>query len=448
MNDKKQQGRPRSRFTAKEILGYLAMIAVLVGFPMLILKLLEPPAAGSYQYYESPIIPLSSLSAVEGVEAERLLTLDFGVYDEEKVRSQEEVLVTDTYTLINPTSENVTVELSWGFHTKFRAINTNLLPTITVDGAPVQVQVLSTYDREVLLSAADDFTAYAEALGKMDLLGDAMAPTPEWDVPVKVYHFYDIAYEGDQANVWLKVSGKYGKTTNLWTRTYGACTEEKGGVEIIFMTGEDAWLYVIGDDLEDMTINGSLYRNLGGIEQHPEVEGVTYQLETYESTFMECLWEAAAAYVPEETTPGTELVTAQMRYDYAMRRIMDGGRQLPGGFHDMDTLFNKLYTNKQMIYWLFPVEIPAGGSVTVSAIYRQQSNYNSDGKRHGYDIATTLGSNLNFTQQRVRLVNTDPVTIAEQGEAQNLGVNLNTGVLEAELDLTQARYFIDLERKK
>lgn len=444
MNDKKQQGRPRSRFTAKEILGYLAIIAVVVGFPMLILKLLEPPAAGSYQHYASPILPLSSLSGGERVEAERLLTLDFGVYEEEEYRYQEEVLVTDTYTLTNPTAENVTVELSWPIVTDL----SGEAPVISVDGQRTDARLLLYTVRERSLYSADDFEQYCDIYLTENFMENGLEPTPEWDVPVKVYHFYNIAYEGDQANAWLKVSGKYGKTTNLWTRTYGACTEEKGGVEIIFMTGEDAWLYVIGDDLEDMTINGSLYRNLGGIEQQPEVEGVTFELETYESTFMECLWEAAAAYVPEDATSGTELVTAEMRYDYAMRRIVDSGNQLPGGFHDMDTLFYKLYTNKQMIYWLFPVEIPAGGSVTVSATYRQQSNYNSSGQRHGYDIATTLGSNLNFASQRVRLVNTDPVTIAEQGEAQNLGVNLNTGVLEAELDLTQERYFIDLEREK
>lgn len=103
MNEKKRHGRPRSRFTAKEILGYLAIITVLGGLLMVILKLLAPPAeAGVYNFYESPILPLSSLSGAENVEAERLVTLDFGVYEEEEFRSQEEVLVTDAYILTNP----------------------------------------------------------------------------------------------------------------------------------------------------------------------------------------------------------------------------------------------------------------------------------------------------------------------------------------------------------
>ena len=448
MNNRKQQGRTRSRFTAKEILGFLAMVVVLVGSPMLVLKLLESPEAGSYRFYESPILPLSSLSGGAGVEVERLVTLDFGVYEEKAFRTQEEVLITDTYILTNTTPENITMDLRWGFHTQIQALDTDLLPTITVDDQPVQARVLPTYDRDGVLNGAGDFSGYAEALGKLDLLGDAMNPTPEWDVPVKVYHFSNIAYEGERVNVWLKVSGKYGDTTNIWTRTYGACTQEKGGVEVIFMTGEDAWLYVIGDDLEDLTINGSLYRDLGGIDQYSETEGVTYELETYQSTFMECLWEASMAFTPEEGASNGDLVTAEMRYDFAMRRIADSGSQLPGGFHRMNTLFERIYNADQMIYWVFPVEIPTGDTVTVSATYRKQSNYNSDGERHGYDIATTLGSNLNFTEQRVRLVNTDSVTIAEEGMAQNMDFDLNGGVLETALDLTQERYYLDLLRQE
>ena len=63
MNEKKRHGRPRSRFTAKEILGYLAIITVLGGLLMVILKLLAPPAEeGTYNFYESPIMPLSMTS--------------------------------------------------------------------------------------------------------------------------------------------------------------------------------------------------------------------------------------------------------------------------------------------------------------------------------------------------------------------------------------------------
>lgn len=448
MNEKKRHGRPRSRFTAKEILGYLAIITVLGGLLMVILKLLAPPAEeGTYNFYESPIMPLSSLTDAENVEAERLVTLDFGIYEEEEFRSQEEVLVTDAYILTNPTETDVTVELSWGFDTRFQAWDTDLIPVLTAGGVPVQGRIFPDAGGDGSLLNAKDFQAYAKALTERDLLAEAMAPVPEWDVPVKVYHFYDIAYEGNQPNVWLNVTAQYGETTNLWVRTYGAVTQDKDEIEIIFMTGEDAWLYVIGDDLENLTINGSLYRNLGGIEQYPEAEGVTCQLETYESTFMECLWEAAEDYVPgDEMTPGMEQVTEQMRYDYALRQIVGSGRQNPGGFHRMDDLFDHLYINQCMIYWVFSVEIPAGGSVTVSATYRKQSSFNSGDARHGYDIATTLGSNLNFIGQRVMLKNTDLITITKDGTAQNLGIDLNAGVLEVTLDMTQERYFLDLLR--
>lgn len=447
MNEKRRHGRPRSRFTAQEIIGYPLIIGTLVGLPMLILSLLSPAKAGEYSIYNGPILPLSSISGGEQLEVERDVTLDFGIYGEELKHyyDEERVRVTDLYTLTNPTAEDITVELSWGFRTRFA----DDLPTLLVNGEPANAAVWGHVNAEGGLGGAGthNFESWRKALTERDFLAEAMEEAPQWDVPVKVYHFYNIAYEGDLPYPpILDISYNYGETTCLWTRSYGSTGSDKKKYHIGCDIDKDVWLYVIGDDLVDMTVAGSKMHTMG-VYQSTEVEGVTWELETYESTFMECLWEAVQDYEFDwEETPGSgvELVTREMLFDFAMKATVGSGKQEPGGVYLMDTLLGNTYDAMRMIYWVFPVEIPAGGSATFSVTYEKESSYNTGDKRHGYDIATTLGSNLNFIQQRVKLVNTELVTIAEEGEAQNMG--FKPGVQEVVLDMTQERYFVDLLR--
>ena len=446
MNDKTQHGRPRSRFSAKDIIGWMLIVATLVCLPMFLLKLWDAPEEpGEYLFYEGPVLPLTSLSGGEELEADRLVTLDFASYEDPRWYYEESVLVTDSYTLTNPTSENVTVELCW-------PIVTNLsreVPVISANGQTVDAQILPQTVKDSNLLAAENFEQFGQAYLAANFVESALAPTPEWDVPVKVYHFYNVAYQGtENKQPVLDIAYNMGKTTNLWVRTYEMFGSDRKKSHLSWQMGDEVWLYVIGDDLVDMTVTGGTVATLG-VYQFEEIEGVTYELETYESTFMECLWEAAQDYSTdwiEEPGDHVELVTAQMRYDYAMKYIVGSEKQEPGGVRVINNYFDGLYHYAQLTNWLVPVEIPAGGSVTVSAAYRKEANHNADGQRHGYDIATSLGSNLNFQSQRVELVNTELVELAQNGEAQNMGFNLKTGILEVELDLTQEWYFVDLER--
>lgn len=445
MNKRRENRRPERRISGKDILCILLIIGLVWGFFFTMQMLMAPEEPGTYSFYQSPILPLSSLSGAEQLEVSRDVTLDFSTYENTE-HFREQISVTDTYILHNPTAENITAELCWG-------INSWLVgdvPAITVDGSPVEADIRVAYDSETKLLGAHDFKSYAKALTEGNYLADALSEAPEWDAPVKVYHFYDIAYEGDlQTPVWLYASFRYGKDTNVWVRSYGAQNMAKGACELIFAEGEDTWLYVIGDDIQELNVRGSNYRNLGGIGTYPEVEGMTYQLETYESTFTDCLWTAAQEYefgwkIYPDT--GLSLVTPEMLYRVVMKQIAKKNDQLPGGFHEMYGRFDVICSSSHLNYWIFPVEIPAGGSVTVSGTYNKEAHTNSADDRHGYDIATTLGSNLNIGTQTARLVNTEPVVIAQEGAAQNFGFDPDAGITEVTLDPAVERYYIDVVR--
>lgn len=445
MTKRKESRRPERQITPYDILGILLILLFLFGLPSFLLNLNSPEEPGRYSSYAGPILPMSSLSGGEKVAVSREVTLDFGIYMEEReFRSDpERVVVTDAYTLANPSAEPVTVELVWGFETRFAED----APVITVDGLPAEATVWRSTDNDGKVAHADSFEAYRGALTDIDYLAEAMAEVVPWNVPVKVYHFHSMSYEGDGENPpMLDIAYKYGKTTNLWVRTYSAAGYDGKDYHLAFDIGQDAWLYVVGDDLEDMTIGG-IKVHTQGVYQAKEVEGLTYELEIYDSTFDQCLWEAAQAYQYDwEENPGSgaELVTPEMLYNGAMKAIVAQGESLPGDVDSMDSRFGGVYNGLRMIYWVFPVEIPANGSVTVSGIYEKQSSCNFGDDRHGYDIATALGSNLCFSEQRVNLVNTHLVTIAGEGEAQNFGFDPAKGVTTVMLDQTVERYFLDL----
>ena len=446
MNNRKQQGRTRSRFTAKEILGYLAIVATIGAIIWMFVALFAPQGAGTYSYYRGPVLPVTGVSGCEDLNVERLVTLDFSVYETGRAR-EEGVLVTDSYTLTNSTTEDVTAELS--FALEFVPWRQDI-PAFAVDGVQNTARFLPQSVPDVSLFNAIDFEAYRDGFLEADLLNAALAPAPTWDVPVKVYHFYNIAYEGTEHSFpVLDIGYKLNETTDIWTMTYDSVGSDKEGRgHCNFDMGQEGWIYVIGNELEDMTVGGSVVRSMGLYEAEA-IEGVTYELETYESTFMECLRQAAEAYrYTGDAGNLAEMVTPEMLVDYAIKQIIGSETRRKDSGQVMNGLFDDLLDRRSTTCWLVAVEIPAGSSVTVSASYWKEASFNTGDMRHGYDIATTLGSNLNFTGQRVRLVNTDPVTIARKGEAQNLGFDPDKGILEVTLDLTQERYYLDLLRKE
>lgn len=452
--NKKRERRPGRRISAGTIQGLLALIVILFVIPGFLLSLISPTDPDTYYFYSRPILPLSSLSGGEHIEVCRDVTLDFSIYGEPKEYSidPERVKVTDSYILTNPTDEAVTMELSWGFDTKF----SEYIPVITVDGAIVEGTVraggLTADPKKPMIK---NYEMYKKLLTERDFLAEAMEEAPLWDAPAKVYHFYNMAYSGEETYPpMLGLSWKDEKNTSVWVRTGGITGTRISGTDkgrnfMNFPFGSEIWLYVIGEDLVDLSGGGTKSRTMG-MYTEPDIEGLTYELEIHESTFAEYVRESAQAYVEqaEMEGPGAELVTPKMLINEVMKQIEDGSIRTDGGFGSVEVCFYEFYWNRRMIYWTFPVEIPAGGSVTVSADYIKESSYNSDDIRHGYDIATTLGSNLNFTEQKATLVNTDPILLAELTGGQNFGFDLASGVTTVTLDTSVERYFMDLLLKE
>ena len=105
-----------------------------------------------------------------------------------------------------------------------------------------------------------------------------------------------------------------------------------------------------------------------------------------------------------------------------------------------------MLVQERVLYLSFPVTVPAGGSVTVSASLWKAPSYDfgCSGSENvglqGYDLATALGSSLTFTAQTAALANAADIEIVRQ----NLGFDLESGVTEVPLDLAEPRYYLEI----
>ena len=445
MKQQKNQ-RPKITVKPKDILAGVMILGLILGIYLFV----NPGQPGEYINYAGPVLPLSSISGGEEITAVRNVVLDFGAYaDRELDNYNGYITVTDSYMLTNPTSEAVTVELVWGFEGQFTDPGTQI-PAITVDGEPVEGRIYPATDNGELVRNAYSFEKYAQVLTENDFLAEAMAGAPLWDVAVTVYHFYDVAYTGEPVTgkPYLDIAYKIGPDTALWVRDYDVMGMVDGYYHLKFHADRgEVWLYVIGEDLLEMEAAGSRGSNvtLDAVSSEA-LEGVVYELEIYESTFMECLSEYIGEYqIEPDSDLGQryDLMTKQMLFDGAMKRIVGTNYQnLTMDVHSMQTILGDVYSNIRMLYWVFPVEIPAGGTVTVMGTYDQECSRDYGATRHGYDVATTLGSNLNFVSQTATVANSQYVLWDD--EEQNFGFDLENGVTTVALDLTVERYFLGL----
>ena len=92
------------------------------------------------------------------------------------------------------------------------------------------------------------------------------------------------------------------------------------------------------------------------------------------------------------------------------------------------------------------VTIPAGETVEVEAKYHQEASTDFHGAkqdRDGYDLATRLGSSLDFTEQSAAIKGWEFIEILRQ----NFGFRPNKGITEVTLDPDVERYYLEVTGK-
>ena len=482
--------------------------------------------ASTFMSYAGPVFPLTTAEETSSITAERNITLDFAPwipawlsneemladrtwlteaerqealaqYDElypegGRWRSSDDILVTDAYTLANPSQEDQTVTLLYPFATSLNDLG-RLTPTLTLDGSELETAlhvgaysggfegvwdgtIVGDPEGSVNLDYADSWEDYKNLLSDGTYLANALGVGPDVSgIPVTVYKFTD-PYgplkdeEAGVPNPSLQVGFDldYSRTAVLtWGFDSGNVDRENGTMIQGFSIpqpgelgyGEDVYcLLVLGEDIQNMTTGGYV---TGGADPDTEpLEGCGVTVERYESDLDTMLREILAPVWQELRQNTYEQDGAELDVDFetwyraVLEYLLAYGILSPSGAERygagwLEDIVSDVDTIDRVCWLEAEITIPAGDSVTLSASMTKEASYDfycahteNQGVK-GYDLVTALGSTLDFTGQTASLVNTENIEIVRQ----NFGFDLEAGITEVALDPAEPHYYLEIRAR-
>lgn len=389
-------------------------------------------------------------------------------------RSSTDILVTDSYTLTNTSAEDQSLTVLYPFVSGLNNLEENR-PTLTADGTELETTlrvgsyaggfegVWGANDPEGTANLAypHSWTDYQTLLSDGSYLENTLGPGPDvTDVPVVVYKLTDpYGPEQDEeagiTNPTLRVTFNldYDKTNILTYGFHGASYDREAGVMIqdfsIPQPGEpnygtkEFYLLVLGEDVENMTIQG--YAN-GSLEADaPRLEGCGATVERYESD-LDTMLRQLLPLIWEEA--GQEGADFEMYYRAFLEQLLSYGvlSDEPVERYDTGWLEN-IEGGMVRVCWLeSEVTVPAGGTVSITAAMTKEGSYDFDctGTDNvgvcGYDLVTRLGSNLACSVQTATLEDRGQIEIVRQ----NFGFDLEKGITTVTLDPAEEHYYLEV----
>ena len=473
----------------------------------------------TFMSYAGPVFPLTLREENAAISAERTVTMDFEPWVPVWISNEEEaasrtnlteaekqdvldtynewypeggryqssgkILVSDTYTLTNTSSEDQTISILYPFASSLNGLSENR-PTITINGEAINTALhagsyagtfqgawenwAETHENpgSLNLQYIESWEGYETLLSDGSYLERALGDYPDLShIPVIVYKFTDAwgPAEDDDAGIpnpsmRIMFEMDYDKTNVLSYGFHSGSNDRENGImgrgfsireEGERWYGNPYYLIVIGDDVQNMTSQGYV---TGGWDTKNEVEsGVT--ITRTESDLESALREAATFYYGEMTDVQNYVENDpeygfEMYYGLLKEHLLAYGvlsekeidRYASGHIEELDIV------GVDRVFWLeAEITIPAGESVTLTAAFEKEPSFDftcadtANKGISGYDMVTALGSNLIFTQQTACLEDRGQIEIVRQ----NFGFDLENGIKEVKLDLTVPHYYLEVK---
>ena len=410
-------------------------------------------------------------------EAERQEVLE--LYNEHypeggQYKSSTDILVTDAYMLTNTSAKEQTLTVRYPFVSGLDNLEENR-PTLTADGTELEATLrVGSYaggfegvwgaddpEGTANLAYPHSWTDYQTLLSDGSYLENTLGPGPDvTGVPVVVYKLTDpYGPEQDEeagiTNPTLRVTFNldYDKTNILTYGFHGASYDREAGVMIqdfsIPQPGEpnygtkEFYLLVLGEDVENMTIQG--YAN-GSLEADaPRLEGCGATVERYESD-LDTMLRQLLPLIWEEA--GQEGADFEMYYRAFLEQLLSYGvlSDEPVERYDTGWLEN-IEGGMVRVCWLeSEVTVPAGGTVSITAAMTKEGSYDfhcaetANQGVYGYDLVTRLGSNLACYVQTATLEDRGQIEIVRQ----NFGFDLERGITTVPLEAAEEHYYLEV----
>lgn len=426
-----------------------------------------------FMSYAGPVFPLTALENTDSLTAERALAWDFTKNNEGAVWGAD---IRDVYALTNATDADRTVTLLYPFAGSFQDLNA-IDASFTVDGVEVETELLagayaggfsgiwqedglddSTYN----LRTPERWEDYQTLLADGSYLQNVLSPEIDLSQPVTVYEFLNSTGVSDEYPAATQSIAFHIDASQTQILTYGINGQEwddgTGYRRYSFFVPDGQrrdWdrhlLVVIGADIGDYTLQG--YED-GGCDAGEELDAVSSDLVRTETTLGVILNELAEAHWDwhwDGNADNPAAFSLELYRQSAAALFLQYGL---GSDHPvdryaddrLDDILDKAMYQKRVFWLSAEVTIPAGETLEAAAsLWKAPSfDYACTGSDHsdlqGYDLVTTLGSNLIFTAQTFSIEHAENIEIA----GQNLGLDPEQGVTTVPLDLSCEHYYLEI----
>ena len=405
--------------------------------------------------------------------------------------TSDDILVTDGYTLTNSSDADQTVTVLYPFAAGLNDLG-RLTPTLALDGAELETALhVGAYSGSFEgawggalfegeeggssnLDYADSWEDYRTLLADGTYLQNALGEGPDISgIPVTVYEFTDpygpqADEEAGIPNPSLRVGFDldYDRTAVLGYGFHAGRYDRENGTMIQGFSipeegqpryGMTFYLLVVGEDVANMTVGG--YVTGGTDPDTPVLEGCGVTVERYESdldtmlrTILTPEWQELRQNTYEQD--GTELeIDFESWYRAVLEYLLaygvlspDGAERYGAGW--LEDIVSDVNVIDRVCWLEAQVTIPAGGSVTLTASMTKEASFDyacahtANRGISGYDLVTTLGSNLACTSQTATLEDRGQIQIVRQ----NFGFDLEAGVTTVELDPGTEHYYLEVKR--
>lgn len=422
------------------------------------------------------------------LEANRTIDFDFSAYQKDREDTQVwgnngGVTVTDQYQLANTSTNDITVTAVYPFAGNFQTVK---WPVITLNGNEVQWNLhAGTYSGGFQGASGSDetsslnldnitsWTEYVELLEDGSYFADAFTEPERLNQPVIVYKLSDLTDgAGEYEAAALCMSYKYNpeKTSIMTWGFHGGGIRADTGDEFrdffirdgLRKEGENVKFFiVIGDDIENYELQG--YQD-GSCTPGEEIDDASATVTREEMTLGELLREIAEisyAAISDNRYEGDlnryldKQISFEMYYQAMVKHFAAYG---PLGtdpkeryaFGMLTDIVSEVAYHDRILYLSFEVTIPAGSSVevTVEQFKNASFDYDCSGSENagidGYDMVTSLGSNITFTGQTASISNYDTIEILRQ----NFGFDIAGGITNVDLDMKEPHYYLEIKRER
>lgn len=421
------------------------------------------PEGSTFMHYAGPVMPLNIMGDIDGIKASRQINYDFTGSDI-KVAA-----IKDHYALTNTSSEDRTFTTVYPFASSINDSN-KYTPEITLGGQPIQTELLfgdycgdfegvqgpdGMDDTTLNLKALPSWEGYQALLKDGSYFRSAQSETSLKDQTVTIYSINDENYPEKYHAATLALSFTLPEASRVITNGMNGMNYDEETNEYqfsYFLPHSNApRVIILGEPPISYTLKG--YEN-GACEQEiPEITGTVHtETKLLSEVIRECMGEYAVSDGYEINF--SPLVTEQHLYRavISMLNYTELGDSPKDRYQwmSLNDLISEAYAMNRMMYLVKEITIPAGQTVELASSFIKGASYDfycvgSEDNRgvDGYDMMTTLGSDLSFTEQRASI--SLPATI--QLLRQNFGFDINRGITDVVLDTKKERYYLEVKTK-